>query len=67
MSCQTIMVKVVDQAQGEKKRNEVLEALANGCTLSHAAFRHFNDDTCGLFLVFSKPANSDKHRTEVKE
>ena len=64
MSCQTIMVKVVDQAQGEKKRNEILEALANGCILNHAAFRKFNDGTDGLFLVFSKSANSDGRRSD---
>ena len=57
-SCQTIMIRVVNQTHGLEKRAEILERLKNGCRLFHADFRKFNDGTDGLFLVFDSSSTT---------
>ena len=58
-SYKTIMVRVVNETHGLKKRNEILQVLENGLKLYHVGFRKFNDGTDGLFLLFDSYPSSN--------
>ena len=54
----TIMIRVVNETHGLKKRNEIRKHLDSGATLYHTEFRKFEDGTDGLFLVFDSSPTS---------
>ena len=64
MSENTIMIRVVNQTQGLKKRAEIKKLLDSGANLVHVDFRKFNDGTDGLFLVFDSSKQSTKGESD---